>query len=50
MATAIAEWDCDRNTLRTILEHNASVAPRFSWTDIDQRVRAAYQRAIALAQ
>jgi len=50
IAAAIAEWNSDRNALRTILEHNASVRPRYSWTDIDQRVRTAYQRAMELAQ
>ncbi len=49
MARAIHQWNADRNALRTILEHNARVTPNYSWSDIDQRVRAAYQRAIALA-
>ena len=50
IALAIKEWDSDRTALRTVLEHNARVAPDYSWIDIDHRVRAAYQRAIALAQ
>ncbi len=50
IALAIKEWDSDRTALRTVLEHNARVSPDFSWIDIDHRVRAAYQRAITLAQ
>lgn len=50
MAAAIAEWNADRNALHTILEHNARIAPNYSWTDVDQLVRAAYQRAVLLAQ
>ncbi len=50
MAAAIHEWDANRYTLRAILEHNSQIAPKYSWSDIDQRVRTAYQRAIALAQ
>jgi phosphatidylinositol alpha 1,6-mannosyltransferase len=50
IALAIKEWDSDRTALRTVLEHNARVSPDFSWIDIDNRVRAAYQRAITLAQ
>lgn len=46
----IKEWDSDRNVLQAILEHNARIPPSYSWSDIDHRVRAAYQRAIALAQ
>jgi len=50
IALAIKKWDSDRIALGTILEHNARVSPDYSWTDIDHRVRAAYQRAMTLAQ
>lgn len=50
IALAIKEWDLDRTALRTIVEHNARLSPDYSWIDIDHRVRAAYQRAIVLAQ
>jgi phosphatidylinositol alpha 1,6-mannosyltransferase len=50
MVAAIAAWDRDRDSLRRVLKHNSEVAPKYSWSDIDQVVRAAYQRAIALAQ
>jgi glycosyltransferase involved in cell wall biosynthesis len=50
MALAIKDWDINRNSLHTILEHNAQVPPKYSWSEIDDRVRAAYQRAIAKAQ
>jgi glycosyltransferase involved in cell wall biosynthesis len=50
MAVAIKQWSRDRDALRTILEHNARIAPNYSWSDIDQRVRAAYQRALTLAR
>ncbi len=50
IALAIKEWDSDRTALGLVLEHNARVAPDYSWIDIDHRVRAAYQRAITLAQ
>ncbi len=50
IALAIKQWDCDRTALRTVLEHNSRVSPEYSWIDIDHRVRAAYQRALTLAQ
>jgi glycosyltransferase involved in cell wall biosynthesis len=50
MALAIKDWDINRNSLHTILEHNAQVPPKYSWSEIDHRVRAAYQRAIVLGQ
>ena len=50
MALAIKEWNTDRAKLRLILEHNLENPPQYSWVDIDQRVRAAYQRAISLAE
>lgn len=50
IALTIKDWDVDRTALHAILEHNARIAPKFSWSEIDHRVRAAYQRAIVLAQ
>ena len=50
MARAVAAWDKDRNALRAVLEHNVQTPSNYAWSDIDQRVRAAYQRAIALVQ
>ena len=50
VASAIKDWDTDRTSLQAILEHNARIEPNFSWSEIDDRVRAAYQRAIAKAQ
>lgn len=50
IALAIKELDSHRTALRAILEHNALVPPNFSWSEIDHRVRAAYQRAIVKAQ
>jgi glycosyltransferase involved in cell wall biosynthesis len=50
IALAIKEWDLHRTTLHAILEHNATVPPNYSWSEIDHRVRAAYQRAIVKAQ
>jgi phosphatidylinositol alpha 1,6-mannosyltransferase len=50
IALSIKDWDMDRTALRTILDHNARIPPKYSWSEIDHRVRAAYQRAIALAQ
>jgi len=50
MALAIKYWDTNRTSLHTILEHNAQIPPKYSWSEIDHRVRAAYQRAIALSQ
>jgi hypothetical protein len=49
IASAIKDWDTDRTSLQAILEHNARIKPNFSWSEIDDRVRAAYQRAIAKA-
>jgi glycosyltransferase involved in cell wall biosynthesis len=50
IALSIKDWDMDRTALCTILDHNARIPPKYSWSEIDHRVRAAYQRAIALAQ
>lgn len=50
IAMAIKDWDVDRAAFRAILEHNSRVPLKYSWVDIDYRVRAAYQRAITLAQ
>ena len=50
VASTIKDWDTDRPSLQAVLEHNARIEPNFSWSEIDDRVRAAYQRAIAKAQ
>jgi phosphatidylinositol alpha 1,6-mannosyltransferase len=50
IALAIKDWDTGRTALQAILEHNARIPPNYSWSEIDHRVRAGYQRAITLAQ